>query len=97
LQPRKVCHVVGTYNGIQTKLYINGVREATKPKKGAIKYPKDARSPLVVGAHQDSDEYIELNGTVYLVRVYAGALSDARVKSRYNEVRGKIDEWNQGR
>jgi len=94
LQPRKVCHVVGTYNGIQTKLYINGVREATKPKKGAIKYPKGPGSPLVVGAHQDNNEYLELNGTVYLVRVYAGALSDAQVRDRYNEVKGKIDELN---
>ena len=91
LQGKKVHHVVGTYNGQSMKLYVDGELQSTKPKRGRISYPD---SPFIIGGHVDNNEYLELNGTVYLVRVYAGALSDAQVRNRYNEVKGTIDELN---
>lgn len=97
---QKAHHVVGTYNGEQMRLYVNGQLVDTKKVKGQggpIQYPSS--TPFIIGAYGDriSKDYFELDGTVYLVRVYAGALSDAQVKSRYDEVKGKINELNQGR
>ncbi len=94
LQGQKVHHVVGTYNGRMMKLYVNGVLESTKPKKGAIKYPNATSSPFTIGAHKDSDEYFELNGTIYQVQVWAGPLNDKQVEALYNKVKDKIDKLN---
>ena len=94
-QGQKVHHVVGTYNGRTMKLYVDGVEEASTNKiKGPINYPRAASSPFTIGAHKDSDEYFEVNGTIYLVRVYNGPLNDAQVAARYDEVKEKIDELN---
>jgi hypothetical protein len=93
LQEKKVHHVVGTYNGQSMKLYVDGELQSTKAKRGRINYPA---SPFIIGGHADNNEYLEMNGVIYLVRVYAAALSDAQVKSRYNEVRHKIDGLNEG-
>ena len=89
-----VRHVVGTYDGRMMKLYVDGVLQSTKAKRGRIYYPA---SPFIVGGHIDNDEYLELNGTIYLVRVYVNALNDDQVKTRYNAVKDKINELNQGR
>ena len=94
-QDQKVHHVVGTYDGRMMKLYVDGVLEASSNKiRGPINYPNAASSPFTIGAHKDSDEYFELNGTIYQVQVWAGPLNDKQVAALYNKVKDKIDKLN---
>jgi hypothetical protein len=91
----KAIHVVGTYNGTFMKLYVNGQLVDTKKVKGqggAINYPPS--TPFIIGAYKDRDDYFELDGTIYLVRVYNRPLNDAQVAARYDEVKERIDELN---
>lgn len=77
-------HLVGTYDGANSRLYVNGVLVATS---GA-----DARSiantavSLCIGRSQTFGVYYA--GLIQEVAVYSGALSAARVLAHYNSAAG---------
>ncbi len=71
-------HVVGTYDGSNARLYVNGSQVATTALTGAISAPSNA---LTIGAWDSSQEF--LNGTIDDVAVYSTALTAARVGAHY--------------
>jgi outer membrane protein assembly factor BamB len=75
-------HVVGTYDGAEMKLYVNGVPAATSTaEKGPIDYPPAAF--YEIGAYHDRDEYNRLQGMLREVRVYSRALGPEEIARHY--------------
>eukprot|EP00038_Savillea_parva_P003799 m.130428 g.130428 ORF g.130428 m.130428 type:complete len:366 (+) comp11282_c0_seq6:1554-2651(+) len=81
-------HVVGTWDGVEKKLYVNGTLVATQPLVGtAIDYP-DAQHPppatvLTIGQYRDINEHYPLIGRVRAANIYPQALTAAQISARY--------------
>ncbi len=71
-------HVVGTYDGTNTRLYLNGTQVATTALTGAI---GPATNGLNIASWDGSGEL--MRGNVDEVAVYGTALSAARVAAHY--------------
>ena len=67
-------HVMGTYDGVEMRLYVNGVLNGTSlVQKGPIRYPQ--RGYYEIGAYHDANEHHRMNGMLREVRVYSRSLS----------------------
>lgn len=65
----KLYHVVGTFDGVTARLYVNGRLDAeTTAQSGDLLYPD--RAPVVLGAYQDRDEHYPHEGRLMDVRLY---------------------------
>ncbi|MBL9168956.1 MAG: PQQ-binding-like beta-propeller repeat protein [Verrucomicrobiales bacterium] len=74
-------HVLGTYDGVQQKLFINGRLVATAgTEKGAVLY---SAAPYVLGAYKDDNEFYPLDGWLREVAVYGHTLSAPEVLATY--------------
>lgn len=65
----KWCHVAGTYDGQQMKVYIDGVLKATQ----AVSSPSISYNPendLHIGVYKDNDEAYYLKGRILEVRLW---------------------------
>jgi len=72
-QPGRGYHVVGTYDGAEMRVYVDGRLKATSTaQKGDIHYPP--RAFYEIGAYHDDDEFFRLAGMVHEVRVYRRVL-----------------------
>jgi len=81
-EPGSWCHVVGTYDGAEQKIYVDGaLRGASTVQSGAIVYP--AESFFDLAAYHDSNEQHRFRGKLHAVSVYARALTRSEVKARY--------------
>ncbi len=75
-------HVVGTYDGKQLKLFVDGrLRAQSTAQQGAIAYPPEG--PVVLGAYRDADEHHALKGQIGQAAIFNEALSDAEILSRF--------------
>jgi outer membrane protein assembly factor BamB len=75
-------HVVGTYDGQQQRLYVDGELRATaREQSGAIAYPP--RTFFTLGAYHDDNEHHTLAGALESVAVFARALSADEVAARF--------------
>jgi Concanavalin A-like lectin/glucanases superfamily/Fibronectin type III domain len=74
VQAGSTYHVVGTYDGANARLYVNGVEVATRALTGAV---GSSTSGFIFGSWDGSSE--RFKGTVDEVAVYAHALSPSRV------------------
>lgn len=72
-------HVVGTYDGTNARLYINGSQVAVTALTGAI---GPATNKFVIASWSGTNEL--MRGTVDEVAVYGSALSAARVAAHYD-------------
>ena len=71
-------HVVGTYDGKEMKIYVNGKLEGTSGvQSGAINYPD--RVFFSIGAYKDDNEDFVHKGMLDEVRLYDRALSEKEV------------------
>ena len=71
-------HVVGTYDGKEMKIYVNGKLEGTSSvQSGAINYPD--RVFFSIGAYKDDNEDFVHKGMLDEVRLYDRALSEKEV------------------
>ncbi|QEG24936.1 outer membrane protein assembly factor BamB family protein [Mariniblastus fucicola] len=71
-------HVVGTYNGNETRIYVNGsLAGSTNSEQGPISYSDSCF--FTVGSYRDSDEDFPLQGALQEVRVYGKAISASDV------------------
>jgi len=73
-------HVVATYDGVNIRLYINGVLRITEPATAAI---DTLDVPTLIGRFSLQDPKA-FNGKIDEVRIYNRALSAAEVLSLYN-------------
>ena len=83
-------HVVGTYNGDETRLYVNGtLAAATKDEQGPISYSD--KCFFTVGCYRDSDENFPLKGALQEVRIYSKAISAADVTKLFEASAGEFE------
>jgi len=80
-------HLIGTYDGLNIKLYTDGVLEGIKPLVGSISYDlPDARMNI---ACRTDDLYFDrinfLTGTLDEIRFYDRAITDQEAFNIYNE------------
>ena len=94
-------HVVGTYDGAEMKIYVNGKLENTSDaQSGAINYPD--RVFFSIGSYKDDNEDFVHKGMIDEVRLYDRALSEKEVSNNLNaeglavEAAGKLSlTWGQ--
>ena len=72
-------HIVGTYDGANLRLYINGVNEVTTANTGT---PAANSSGIRLMARWDSNQY--WGGNLSTVKIYDRALSQAEVLQNYH-------------
>ncbi len=73
-----VAHVVGTYNGVTQRLYVNGALVASSARHGAV---STSGAGFHVGSWDGSSQFF--HGTIDEVAVYPRALSAAHVANHY--------------
>lgn len=73
-------HIVGTYDGTNQRLYVNGVQVVSRALTGGITINSYA---LYVGAWNESTTEF-FAGTIDEVAIYGSALSSARIVSHYD-------------
>ena len=79
-ETNKWYHVVGTYDGKEMKIYVNGKLEGTSgAQSGAINYPD--RIFFSIGAYKDDNEDFVHKGMLDEVRLYDRALSEKEVSN----------------
>lgn len=82
---RRWCHVVGTYDGANLRVYVNGKPSASSTaQSGDILYDD---SDFVLAAYKDDNEHFCVNGGMSLARVYGSCLGPDEVKARYETTR----------
>ena len=83
-------HVVGTYDGRDHRLYVNGSPVASDAsRKGDILYPP-TDTFYEIGAYHDSDEYYRIEGMIHEAAVYRHALNESRIAQRYRSKRNRL-------
>jgi len=75
-------HVVGTYDGITQKIYVNGELQASVEMRGEIDYPPTGW--FQIGAYKDDNEDFGHDGAIADVLIWDGALTQADVLNIYN-------------
>jgi len=76
-------HVVGTYDGEEQRLYVDGRLAATShQQRGDIDYPGQAA--FVIGAYQDQDEFYPLKGSIEMVSLRHRAQSAAWIREQFD-------------
>ena len=81
-QPGHWYHVVGTYDGREHRLYVNGKLEAAdRARHGDLLYPP-TDTFYELGAYHDPDEHFRMTGLLHEVAVYDVALTAAQVAGR---------------
>lgn len=83
-------HVLGTYDGSELKIYVDGRLEgSSRSRSGSIDY---ADSTLVVGAYVDDNELWPLEGKIHEVRIYDSVLGLSDARERHQEKRDLFAE-----
>lgn len=81
-QEGRLYHVVATFDGETTRLYVNGRLDAeSREQSGDILYPD--RAPVVLGAYKDADEFTPHVGRLMDVRVYELAAGASWVSDQF--------------
>ncbi|MGE3309669.1 MAG: LamG-like jellyroll fold domain-containing protein [Limisphaerales bacterium] len=81
-QPRRWYHVVGTYDGREQRVYVNGTLAARDAiQSGPIRYP--AQAALVLGAYKDDDEHYPLTGALHEALILRRVLPAAEIAQRF--------------
>jgi hypothetical protein len=77
-------HVVGTYDGVNVRIYVNGVLQGTTAATGAISYASIAGYGIALG-NDPSLTDANLQGYLDEVAIYAQALSATRIAYHYRQ------------
>ena len=82
-------HVVGTYDGANQLIYVNGRLEAQgKDQSGDIVYPPKAL--FTIGCYLDDNERYPLSGEMESASVWERVLSGAEIAARYQQGRSRF-------
>jgi len=86
----KIVNAVYTYDGVNAKLYIDGVLASTVAYTTDPSYPGSGNRNLVLGrwGHPGYERYF--NGNIYQVSIYSRALSASEILNLYNSNRKKF-------
>jgi hypothetical protein len=83
-------HTVGTYDGSNVKIYVNGALEGTQAYTAT---PGTTDQPLVIGRWYGNYSGYYHDGQIDQVRVFSSALTSNQVTQLYNE-KPKVDTSN---
>ena len=75
-------HVLGTFDGKEQKLYINGSLKAIVSNPGEINYP--ANGWFQIGSYKDDNEDFRMSGKLYDVIVWERAITHEEALNLYN-------------
>ena len=85
-------HIIGTYDGSQVKIYINGVLINTFSATGNINYGSTIDDNVHVGdigsSGSTSSRYWD--GSIYMVKIYNRALTSTEVIQQFNATRWRF-------
>ena len=74
-------HVVGTYNGREIRLYVNGsLAASSQAESGPISYPQAQERFFTLAGYRDANESFPLVGALHEVRVYATAMGASQIR-----------------
>eukprot|EP00035_Acanthoeca_spectabilis_P011476 m.202332 g.202332 ORF g.202332 m.202332 type:complete len:441 (-) comp15359_c0_seq5:2478-3800(-) len=77
-------HIVGTWDGTTSRLFIDGAEVASIDQPGAaISYPPPSTTNFTIGAFLDTDEYEALQGAILEINVFDRVLPPAEVLLRH--------------
>ncbi len=80
-KPNRWHHVVGTYDGKEMRLYVDGeLQAASTSQKGPIAYPE--KGYFDIGVYRDDNEFYTTKGLLHEVCVYDRALSEPEIAAR---------------
>jgi acid phosphatase type 7 len=75
----RLYHVVGTYDGKEMKLYVNGKLDgSSQNQSGDILYP--TKAPWTIGCYKDDDEDFPFNGRLVNIALYDLVATEAAVQ-----------------
>lgn len=79
-------HIAGTYDGVTTRAYLNGVQVFSSAQTGTI---PDAT--YVIGTYGSAlqDGVHNFNGDISIARIYSRSLSDAEMQQNFSAMRGR--------
>ena len=78
-------HVVGTYDGVESALYVNGSKVGSTTQSGPIDWDPLPEKGLVVGSYLDDNDDLRFDGTVTQVRLWRKALSPQEIAGLFVE------------
>lgn len=82
-------HIVGTYNGSELCLYVDGELQAvSKQQQGDISYPQ--RMYYTIGAYRDDNDFHALAGQLEQISVFDRAIPASEVAKRFRERKGRF-------
>jgi hypothetical protein len=80
-------HIVGTYDGLTMKIYLNGILENTRSVVGVI--PQN-ETELGIGSYTGAPGTYSFDGKIPIGRIYHKTLTDSEVLQNYNATKGRF-------
>ena len=82
-------HIIGSYDGHNLRLYVNGQLAASVPCTGSIKHVAEAHRKLMVGADVNGDAVPQCSANIKTtcVTLYAGGISASAARSMFAEAK----------
>ncbi len=78
-------HVVGTYDGSEMRLYVNGELEAASTtRKGPVQY---ADSWFRIAGYKDDNELYAFHGRLHEIAIFEQALTSSQIRDRYQNTK----------
>ena len=84
-------HVVGTYDGNELRIYVDGrLRAKSTSQRGPIEYPP--RAYYTIGAYRDDDNFYPMSGQLEQVGVSDRVFSETVVAKRFRSRKDRFPE-----
>jgi hypothetical protein len=83
-------HIVGVYDGVEARLYVNGRPIASAEASGGFAY--DPNAQLEVAAYLEHEPYMDLGNLLHSARVYEGAMPENHIRERFEEVSLAVEQ-----
>ncbi|MFA6340745.1 MAG: LamG-like jellyroll fold domain-containing protein [Candidatus Paceibacterota bacterium] len=89
ISPNTWYFIVGTYDGTNTSIYINGKYEG---KAASPRTPNGQTAPLTIGQGYDASRFF--NGYIDDIRIYSSALSGSEIQKLYASGRPMHEDFS---
>jgi len=87
--PGQWASLITVYDGKEMKLYVDGVLSGSTLLKGKISDP-NIKTPFVIGAYKDKDEFFPMSGRIKYLRIHDKALKHKDIVRSANLLRYKF-------